>query len=100
MWPSKEGLGVQLSYGVNGNGIVVSSENPNSSTYKRLPRLEFPRIRNQGITLNKVGKSNIVLVNDQTSSFDLNAKVYNNLQNAVANQPHQPKRKMYSDSNV
>lgn len=100
MWPSKEGLGVQLSYGVNGNGIVVSNENSNSSTYKRLPRLEFPRIRNQGITLNKVGKSNIVLVNQQTSSFDLNAKVYNNLQNAVANQPLQPKRKMYSDSNI
>ena len=100
MWPSKEGLGVQLSYGVNGNGIVVSSENSNSSTYKRVPRLEFPRIRNKGITLNKVGKSNIVLVNQQTSSFDLNAKVYNNLQNAVSNQPVQPKRKMYSDSNI
>lgn len=100
MWPSKEGLGVQLSYGVNGNGLVVSNENPNSSTYKRFPRLEFPRKRNQGITLNKIGKSNIVLVNEQTSSFDLNSKVYNNLQTAVASQAHQPKRKMYSDSNV
>lgn len=100
MWPSKEGLGAQLSYGVNGNGIVVSSEKVNSKTHKRLPHLEFPRIRNQGITLHKVGKSTITLIGQQTSSFDLNSKVYNNLKDAVARQPTHPGRKMYSDKSL
>lgn len=102
MWPSKEGLGVQLSYGVNGNGIVVSKETSsnNGEICKRLPHLQFPRKRNLGIALNKVGKSSITLVNQQTSLFDLNSRVYDNLKNTVINQPSQPKRKMYSDTNI
>lgn len=88
MWPSKFGLGAQVGYGVRGNGIIRSHEG------RRLPQVEFPSLdngidsdENIGILasnetfpgLKPVKGSLRTVVDPQTSDFDLNSTIYNDL---------------------
>ncbi|ODQ79569.1 hypothetical protein BABINDRAFT_161955 [Babjeviella inositovora NRRL Y-12698] len=61
MWPSKAGLGVQLSYGLEGSAINLSETNAGGD--EALWKLS--RVRNGGITLHKIGHSRKTLVPSQ-----------------------------------
>ncbi|CCE83224.1 Piso0_003796 [Millerozyma farinosa CBS 7064] len=79
MWPYKKGLGVQLSYGVNGNGIVESREvNVDEEGDIELhPHVVFPRLRNKGINLHRLKNSKAVLVNQQEDNhWDIDERDY------------------------
>lgn len=88
MWPSKFGLGAQVGYGVRGNGIIRTQGG------RRLPQVEFPSLDN-GIDIDEnigilasnetfpglkpVKGSLRTVVDPQTSDFDLNSTIYNDL---------------------
>lgn len=59
MWPSKHLLGVQLAYGIQGNGVVAAEEV--SSSLEELPsfqpKLHFPRLRDRGPVLRPIKNS-------------------------------------------
>lgn len=57
MWPSKPGLGVQLTYGITGNGLVVAEKEGSGQR----PKISFPRLRDVGIELHPVMNSAIWL---------------------------------------
>ncbi|KAJ9109668.1 hypothetical protein QFC19_002109 [Naganishia cerealis] len=88
MWPSKYGLGAQVGYGVRGNGIIRTQEG------RRLPQVEFPSLdngidsdENIGVlasnetfpSLKPVKGSLRTVVEPQTSDFDLNSTIFNDL---------------------
>lgn len=58
MWPSKHLLGVQLAYGIQGNGVVAAEE---VSSLEELPsfhpKIHFPRLRDRGPVLRPIKNS-------------------------------------------
>lgn len=84
MWPHKSGLGIQLSYGVDGNGIFVrqkATDSENTNNGNPGPNLSFPRIQTDSKILYRSHHTSKLLVPAQTSTFDLNSKVYKDLEN-------------------
>lgn len=63
MWPSKHHIGVQLAYGVQGNGIVLPEEGPSSleELPSFQPKIHFPRLRDQGPHLRPIKNSSWTL---------------------------------------
>lgn len=57
MWPHKEGLGIRLSYGVDGNGVLVVD----SSDKKLGLKLEVAKLNQQGLVLNEIEGSHTLL---------------------------------------
>lgn len=92
MWPSKHGLGAQIGYGVKGSAIIDSSDQ------RRLPQIVFASLdddyedQNVGLlsqndtipSLKTVKLSFQTVVEPQTSNFDLNSSIYNDLQSDFA----------------
>lgn len=74
MWPQKDGLGVQISYGVNGNGIIR-----HSLTSTPPYQISFPR-QNSTPTLYRAVNSEQTILPVQTSEFDLNSNIYKDLE--------------------
>ncbi|CAH2355290.1 RNA polymerase I-specific transcription initiation factor Rrn6p [[Candida] railenensis] len=74
MWPQKEGLGAQLSYGVKGNGIIR-----HNSTSSPPYQISFPR-QNTSPTLYRAVNSEQTILPVQTSDFDLNSSIYKDLE--------------------
>lgn len=69
MWPNKKGTGSKLGYGVRGNGSLKIKElDPNNDGKTKFePYLEFPRIRNEGLELNRVEKGFMEINPEQIS---------------------------------
>lgn len=69
MWPQKKGLGVQLSYGVKGNGIIIPNpdkereEDPNSLGNLEFPILDEPQ-------LNRISEKSKRLIPKQLDPFN------------------------------
>lgn len=63
MWPSKQHLGVQLAYGLYGNGIVVPEDGSLSleDLPSLKPQIQFPRLRDQGPKLRPIENSEWLL---------------------------------------
>lgn len=79
MWPSKEGLGIQLGYGVYGNGIPEFDKGyskEKSSKSKLNLELKFPRVRDGGLHFNRVRLSYTELVEKQIGFTDSDIVVH------------------------
>ncbi|CAK7894419.1 hypothetical protein CAAN1_02S05908 [[Candida] anglica] len=91
MWPHKEGLGVQLSYGVDGNAVLKPKSAETAATLTdstlagvtksnlAMSMLDFPRLQTDHPTLTHVHGARKSLVPPQSSSFDLTSRAYNDL---------------------
>ncbi|KAL6450219.1 RRN6 RNA polymerase I-specific transcription initiation factor RRN6 [Candida maltosa Xu316] len=94
-WAHKKGLGVRLSYGVHGNGIVSIDSLPKSQTHDddmlvddkqdEMIHTQFPRINKsrKKLTCKGKGVDSKELVKSQTSTFTINSSMYDNF-----NMPH------------
>ncbi|KAK6455082.1 RNA polymerase I transcription factor [Scheffersomyces xylosifermentans] len=101
MWPHKKGLGVRLSYGVDGSSIVgvQPEKNPRSSDDDSMnhsdsmdsgdpesamaPIIESCKIQEEGSVLFEIANANTHLVRSSTSSFNLNSRMFDSLEIAV-----------------
>ncbi|KAG2735836.1 hypothetical protein G9P44_002050 [Scheffersomyces stipitis] len=98
MWPHKKGLGIRLSYGVDGNGQVrldashsKSSKDGDEDESSKSPAIRsrvmattsYARCQEDEVVLHEVSKSVFELARSSTSSFTLNSRMYDNLEVAI-----------------
>jgi RNA polymerase I-specific transcription initiation factor RRN6 len=86
MWPQKEGLGVRLSYGVDGNGVIRHRRPDEDLSGPWECSLEFARLDDESALLYKTSAPPRVLVPAQSSEFNVNCKAYNDLENVSVSQ--------------
>lgn len=99
MWPHKEGLGITLSYGVDGNGTLEVKKEKSLSGEGVDIELDFARVKDDGTLLSEIGDSYQNLVEKQIPLFSINSRIYNNLEDTVNSSSKAP-RKMYKDSQI
>lgn len=66
MWPHKKGLGVQLTYGVKGNGTIIPTQDDTQNHLNSIGNLQFPVLDEPH--LNRISKQPKKLVPKQTSN--------------------------------
>lgn len=86
MWPQKEGLGVRLSYGVDGNGVIRHRRSDEELSGPWECSLEFARLDDESALLYKASAPPRLLVPAQSSEFNANSKVYNDLKDVSVSQ--------------
>lgn len=81
MWPSRHGLGVQLSYGLHGGSIYSEKLDPEHPW-------KFARARDGGLALSKIHNSTQRLVRPQISNVDISVTKNDKLNDVLQDIPH------------
>lgn len=82
MWPHKDGLGIRLSYGVDGNGLLVVQ---NKADKHLELKMKVAKLNQQGLVLHEISQSYRLLDQSFESKEDAKYNEDGNSQNQIPN---------------